>query len=64
MRQVPLLLLIACLTGCSAAAPRGLGLADWGGGRNRQVQQDVAIILHGMQMQRDNARALANNREP
>ena len=64
MRQIPLLLLLACLTGCVAAAPGGQGLADWISGRNQRVRQDVAVILHGMRMQRDNARALATNREP
>ena len=64
MRQMSLLLLLACLTGCAAAAPAGQGLAGWINGRDRRVRQDVAIILHGMRMQRDNARALATNREP
>ena len=64
MRQIPLLLLLACLTGCVAAAPGGQGLADWISGRNQRVRQDVAVILHGMRIQRDNARALATNREP
>ena len=64
MRQVALLFLLACLTGCSAAAPGGQGLANWIDGRNQRVRQDVAIILHGMRNQRDNARALANNRAP
>ena len=64
MRQMALLLLLACLTGCGAAAPAAQGLANWIGGRDQRVQQDVAIILHGMRTQRDNARALATNRAP
>jgi hypothetical protein len=64
MRQMSLLLVLACLSGCAAAAPGGQGLAGWISGRDRRVRQDVAVILHGMQMQRDNARALATSREP
>ena len=64
MRQTALLLLLTCLTGCGAAAPDGQSLTNWINGRDQQVRQDVAAILHGMRIQRDNARALATNREP
>ena len=64
MRQVALLLLLACLTGCGAAAPGAQGLANWIDGRDQQVRQDVAVILHGMRNQRDRARDLATNRDP
>ena len=64
MRQAALLLLLTCLTGCGAAAPDGQNLANWINGRDQQVRQDVAAILHGMRNEQARARDVATIRDP